>query len=98
MEHVWHGQIYGEQEKMSVRFHPHALSRMQERSAGEDEVVAAIEEGESFPAKHGRTGFRRNFAFHGYFRGKFYHSKQIEAYAIQEGEDWLTITVITRFF
>ncbi len=83
---------------MSVKFHPHVLARMQERKAQEDEVVATIEKGESFPAKHGRTGFRRNFAFNAHFRGKFYYSKQIEVYAVQEGTSWLAITVITRFF
>ncbi len=83
---------------MGIRFHPHALARMQERKAREDEVVATIEGGEKFPAKHGRTGFRRNFPFNAHFRGKFYYSKQIEVYAVQEGKDWLAITVITRFF
>ena len=91
-------QAYGDHAKMSIRFHPHALARMQERKAREDEVVATIEGGEEFPAKHGRTGFRRNFPFNAHFRGKFYYSKQIEVYAVQEGKDWLAITVITRFF
>jgi len=48
---------------MAVRFHPHALERMIERGATEDEVKAAIELGEQFPARFGRTGFRRNFPF-----------------------------------
>ena len=83
---------------MSVRFHPHAQERMKERGATEDEVQAAIEQGEQFPAKFGRTGFRRNFAFDSQWRGRRYRTKQVEAYAVQEGSDWLVITVITRYF
>ena len=47
---------------MPIKFHPHALERMEERNATEDEVIATIEEGEEFPAKFGRAGFRRNFS------------------------------------
>jgi hypothetical protein len=54
---------------------------MKERNATENEVRAAVEEGEQFPAKFGRTGFRRNFPFTGEWRGKHYKSKQIEVYA-----------------
>ena len=83
---------------MAVRFHPHAQERMRERGATEDEVQAAVERGERFPAKFGRTGFRRNFAFDSQWRGKHYGTKQVEVYAVQEDSDWLVITVITRYF
>ena len=46
---------------MAVRLHPHAAERAAERGATEDEVAATVETGETIPAKHGRTGFRRNF-------------------------------------
>ena len=81
-----------------VRFHPHARERMAERGAAEDEVAATIEQGERFSAKFGRIGFRRNFSFGKEREAKYYNNKQIEAYAIQEGHDWLVITVITRYF
>ena len=42
---------------------------MRERGATEEEVEAAIREGERFPAKFGREGFRRNFRFDGTWRG-----------------------------
>ena len=83
---------------MAVRFHPHAEERMEERGAMEKEVKATIEGGEQFPAKFGRTGFRRNFPFEGEWHGRRYSTKQLEAFAIREGEDWLVITVITRYF
>lgn len=83
---------------MTVRLHPHALERLVERGAHEHEVVETVEHGEQFPAKYGRTGFRRNFSFSAEWRGNRYLTKQIEAYAVKEDSDWLVITVITRFF
>ena len=83
---------------MAVRFHPHARERMGERGATEDEVIATVEQGEQVPAKFGRAGFRRNFPFDSEWRGEYYRTKQVEAYAIQEGPDWLVITIIARYF
>ena len=83
---------------MAVRFHPHARQGMIERGARESEVSSAVQHGERFEAKHGRAGFRRNFVFEGRWHGRFYRAKQIEAYAVQEGSDWLVITVIVRYF
>lgn len=71
---------------------------MEERGATADEVEATIEHGEQLSAKFGRTGFRRNFSFDSEWRGRYYRTKQVEAYAIREGADWLVITVITRYF
>jgi len=83
---------------MVVRFHPHAHERMQERGATEEEVRATVEQGEQFPARFGRTGFRRNFSFYSEWRGRYYRTKQVEVYAVPEGYDWLVITVITHYF
>ncbi len=83
---------------MSVRIDPHAMERMEERGATEEEVLATVECGESFPAKLGRTGFRRNFVFRGLWKGKWYETKQVEVYAARDGEDWLVITAIAKFF
>ena len=82
---------------MEIRLHPHALERLVERGANEEEVRAALEGGERFPAKHGRIGFRRNFSFDREWNGKRYAVKQIEAYAVEEN-GWLVITVIVKFF
>jgi len=83
---------------MKIHFHPHAQNRMNERGATENEVRYTIEHGEQFPAKFQRTGFRRNFPFDSTWRGKYYKIKQVEVYAIQEGTDWIVITIITRYF
>lgn len=82
---------------MKVRLHPHSKNRLQERGATEEEVIATIERGERFAAKHGRAGFRCNFSFDGEWNNKRYSTKQIEAYAVVE-DGWLVITVIVKFF
>lgn len=82
---------------MKIRFHPHAHARLTERGATETEVIATITSGERFPAKFGRTGFRRNFVFNGKWRGSYYGTKQIETYVVEEN-GWLVITVIVRYF
>ena len=83
---------------MIVRLHAHARDRLAERGATEAEVVAAVQGGEQFPAKFGRTGFRRNFHFDAAWRSRHYGTKQVEAYAVWEDDGWLVITVITRYF
>ncbi len=70
--------------KRKVRFHPHAIERMHERGTNEKEVTLAIQNGEPFSAKFGRTGFRRNFSFESKWRGKYYETKQLEVYAVEE--------------
>jgi len=72
---------------------------MAERGASDEEVRATVQAGEQIPAKFGRVGFRRNFQFDRLWHGRPYSTKQIEAYAVREGsDDWLVITVITRYF
>lgn len=83
---------------MRVLFHPHALERLAERGATEAEVMLTVLEGERFPAKFGRVGFRRNFPFQGQWRGRDYAFKQVEAFAVEEEGDWLVITVIVRYY
>jgi len=83
---------------MDIRLHSHAKDRLAERGATEAEVVATVEHGECFPAKFGRTGFRRNFAFHGVWRGRSYTTKQVEAYAVEQDGGWLVITIIVKYF
>jgi len=82
---------------MDIRLHPHAIERLSERGASEEEVLATVENGEQFQAKYGRTGFRRNFPFGGLWRNRPYATKQVEAYAIEEN-GWLVITVMVKYF
>ena len=83
---------------MRVCLHPHAWARLAERGATEEEVISTVKEGERFPAKFERAGFRHNFTFDGLWHGRRYSTKQVEVYAVQEDEEWLVITVVTRYF
>jgi chemotaxis receptor (MCP) glutamine deamidase CheD len=83
---------------VAVRIHPHAIARMLERGATQDEVTATVEGGAQFPARFGRTGIRRNFAFAGEWRGRTYGTKQVEVFAVLDGGEWLAITVLVKYF
>ena len=71
---------------------------MAERGATEAEVVATVERGEQYPVKFGRSGFRRNFVYEQEWRGKLYLTKQLEVIAIADGDRWLALTVIVKYF
>lgn len=83
---------------MTVRFHPHALERLAERGTTEAEVVATVQTGEQFAAKFGRAGFQKTFRYESTWQGRFYAAKEVETFAVREGEDWLVITVVTRYY
>ena len=83
---------------MEVTLHPHAQERLVERGVSVEEVTAVIMSGEQFPAKFGRVGFRRNFNYDQQWRGKYYATKQVEVFVVQELSRWLVITVIARYF
>ena len=74
---------------MVIRFHPHPRGRLRECGATQ---------GEQFPAKFNRTGFRRNFVFDNEWRDTYYKTKQVEAYAVREDTDWIVITIVTHYF
>ena len=67
------------------------------RGAVETEVVLTVEKGQRFQAKYGRSGFRMVFPFDRQWRGMYYQNKEVEAYAVRQGDDWLVLTAITRY-
>ena len=81
-----------------IKIHVHAKERMEERGINENEIIETIENGESFPVKFGRNGFRRNFIFNGLWRGKSYNIKQVEVITVNENDDIIVITVIAKYF
>jgi len=85
---------------MALNFylHPHALERMAERGANEADIATTLENGQRFPAKYGRTGFRHSFVFNGQWMGKSYANKEVEVYAVLEREAWTVITVIVKYY
>jgi hypothetical protein len=83
---------------MAIKIHPHAAERMRERGTNAEEIEKTIETGERFPAKFGRTGFRRNFPFNGIWNKKEYKTKQVEVIAVNEGGDWIAVTTLVKYF
>ena len=81
-----------------VGIHNHAEQRAKERGAVADEIIDTVNNGEQFPAKFERTGFRKNFVFNNEWNNKHYSTKQIEAYCVKENNQWLVITVIVKYF
>lgn len=81
-----------------VTIHPHAEQRAKERGALADEITDTVNSGEQFPAKFERTGFRKNFDYNTDWNNKYYATKQIEAYCVNENNQWLVITVIVKYF
>ena len=81
-----------------MKLHSHAVVRMLERGASEEEIASTLAGGERFAAKFGREGFRRNFLFNATWRGRSYHMKQVEVYATWEDDDWLVISVLVKYF
>ena len=73
-------------------------ARLSERGVREEEVTATVLEGERFPARLGRVGFRRNFNYESTWRGKVYATQQVEVIAVEEPQQWVVITVIARYF
>lgn len=69
---------------------------MAERGATRDEVVATVESGERFDAKHGRVGFRKLVSTDRIVRGRHCRNKEIEA-IVKDGDADLVITVIVRY-
>lgn len=83
---------------MTVRLHPHARGRLPERGVTEEEVIGTVELGTRSPARFGRTRFRRDFAYNAEWRGRRYATKRVDAFAVQEPDGWLVITVIAHYF
>ena len=80
-----------------VLIHPHALRRIEERGASEQEVIDTVLFGEEIEGKFGRTGFRNKFKFNDLWNNTFYQNKIIEAYCVFENDNWLVITIIVKF-
>lgn len=81
-----------------VAIHPHAKARAYERGATENEIIDVVETGEIFPAKYGRTGFRKTVIYNNMWNGKHYYARQIECFAVHEKEDWLVISLLVKYF
>jgi hypothetical protein len=83
---------------MAILIHTHALQRMEERGASEEEIQRAVESGHVLPAKFGRKKYGMTFPYGDYWRGQFYEHKHIEVYGVDEGADIIVVTVVVKYF
>ena len=81
-----------------IIFSKHDKIKMRDRGATENEVIRAIEEGSSEPARKGRLLFRKNFAFNSNWRGKTYSIKQVAPVVKKEKDKFVIITVYVYYF
>ncbi len=83
---------------MNVQINPHAEARMKERGIKVGEILETIENGERFAAKYEREGFRMSFPFEGSWQGRQYAMKQVEVYAVREGDAYVVITALAKYY
>jgi hypothetical protein len=81
-----------------IRFSTHSRQQMTERGAERDEVIDAIRNGESVPAKRDRLGFRKNFQYDRLWGGRTFAVKQVLAIVVDETDALTVVTVYTFYF
>ena len=86
------------EQRKRIRYSGHALEQMQERGATREEVEEAIRTGEHIPAKRGRKAFRHNFQFNAEWGNKHYAIKQVMPIVVEEGNEYIVVTVYTFYF
>ncbi len=83
---------------MKIKFDPHAIIRMRQRGTDILEVKKTITNGKRIKAKFGRKGFTMDLDYNAEWNNKIFKTKQVIAYAEQEDDTLIVITVITKFF
>jgi hypothetical protein len=81
-----------------IVFTSHALQRMKDRGAREEDVVEAICTGEREAARSGRVMFRLNMEFKREWDGVYYHIQQVAPVVVVEDERIVVVTVYTFYF
>lgn len=81
-----------------IFFSHHAKIKMADRGANEEEVIRAIQEGSSEPARGGRIMFRKNFSFNKIWRERQYLIKQVAPVVAEEENKFVIVTVYVYYF
>ncbi|MBI4063014.1 MAG: hypothetical protein HY401_01795 [Elusimicrobia bacterium] len=81
-----------------IIFSRHAKDQIVDRGTTENEVRAAIAEGEPAPAKKGRLAFRKNFPYAFKWKGRYYETKQVMPIVIEEADAIVVVTVYVFYF
>jgi hypothetical protein len=78
---------------MEIRIDPHTLERAEERGANEQEIKEVISTGVPIPAKYGRMGKAKTYAFMRKRHGRYYEQKRVEVFYTLERDVIVTVTV-----
>lgn len=81
-----------------VVFTAHALARMRERGATEDDVREAIRIGKRESAQRGLFLYRMNIEFKREWDGRYFAVQQIAPVVAEEADRFVVVTVYTFFF
>jgi DNA topoisomerase VI subunit B len=81
-----------------IRFSRHALDRLADRGATEEEVRQAVREGAREPAKLGRHLCRLNLQFDSTWQGKEYEIKQVAPVVAETPDEIIVVTVYTFYY
>jgi len=78
---------------MNVRIDPHTLERAKERGTDEREITDVVNTGFPIPAKAGRLGKAKVYAYQQLRQGKHYDQKRVEVIYVLESDIAVTVTV-----
>jgi hypothetical protein len=84
--------------KNPIIFTNHALARMRERGAREEDVHEAIRIGQREPAQRGLVSYRLNVEFKREWDGRYYGVQQVVPIVAEEESRLVVVTVYTFFF
>jgi hypothetical protein len=81
-----------------IHFTAHALRRLQERGAREEDVRLAIQLGEREPAQRGLFIYRLNVEFNQEWDGRYYGVQQVAPVVADEPDRLVVVTVYVFYF
>jgi hypothetical protein len=76
----------------------HARQQLEFRGATEQQVIDTIRSETWEPAKHGRSGCRKNFVFNSEWNKKYYSTKQIRPIFVDEPDEIVVVTIYVYYF
>ena len=86
------------QREKPIVFSTHALTRMRERGAREEDVREAIRIGQRESAQRGLFSYRLNVEFKREWDGRYYGVQQVVPIVAEEEQEYVVVTVYTFFF
>ena len=86
------------EKELPIQISSHAYEQMEERGVSEEEVIVAVQEGESEIAELGKTMFRKNFQYEKMWRDRYYAIKQVAPVVAIEIDKIVVVTVYAFYF